>query len=88
MGLRAGDINAFRQSSGIMVARVSTTHQAMLELFQQVFLPYAECVTEPRKAFLTGYDWQIKTHLDDTFRFLIDQPLKIPEETMRTIVPR
>ncbi len=80
MGLRAGDLNAFRQSPHIIVARVSTTHQAMLELFRQRFAPYGQCTIEPRKVFLTGYDWQIKIQLDNSFEFLIDEPLQIPTE--------
>ncbi|HEV2137767.1 MAG TPA: LAGLIDADG family homing endonuclease [Nitrososphaerales archaeon] len=78
MGLRAGDLNAFRQSSQIIVGRVSTTHQALLELFQQTFAPYGQCIMEPRKVFLTGYDWQIKIHLDNSFEFLIEEPLEVP----------
>lgn len=80
MGLRAGDLNAFRQSSNTVVGRISTTHQAMLELFQQVFAQYGQCTMEPRKVFLTGHDWQIKIHLNNSFEFLIDKPLRIPTE--------
>jgi hypothetical protein len=80
MGLRAGDINVFRQSSEVIVARVSTTHQAMLELFQQAFAPYGACTIEPRKVFLTGYDWQIRVRLNDSFEFLINHSLEIPTE--------
>ncbi len=55
-GLRAGDVNVMRASRLKILARVSTTHQAMLELFQQTFAPYGQCTAEPRKVFLTGYD--------------------------------
>jgi hypothetical protein len=78
MGLRAGDLNAFRQSSHVLVGRVSSTHQAMLELCQQTFAPYGQCPMEPRKVFLTGYDWQITIRLNDSFEFLIDKPPRIP----------
>ena len=80
MGLRAGDVNAFRQSQSVVVARVSTTHQAMIEPFQQTFTPCEQCVLEPRKVFLTGYDWQIRIQLDNSFEFLIEEPLRIPKE--------
>jgi len=80
MGLRAGDVNAFRQSSQVVVGRVSTTHQAMLELFQQTFAPYGQCIMEPRKVFLTGYDWQIRVQLNNSFEFLIDEPIRVPTE--------
>src|SRR5271157_226824 len=80
MGLRAGDINVMRTSHLKMVSRVSSTHQAMLELFRQTFAPYGQCNAEPRKVFLSGYDWQLKVQLDGSFEFLVDEPLEIPSE--------
>ena len=35
----------------------------------------------PRRVFLTGYDWQVRVRLDDSFRFLIDKPAQIPTES-------
>ena len=78
LGLRAGDLNVVRVSRRTVMARISTTHQAMLELFEKTFFPYATCVTTPRRVFLTGYDWQIRAQLDDTFAFLIEKPSSLP----------
>ncbi len=77
-GLRAGDVNTMRASRLKILARVSTTHQAMLELFQQTFAPYGQCIAAPREVFLTGYDWQIRVDLNNSFEFLMDEPLRIP----------
>ena len=80
LGYRAGDVNAFQDSTLTVTARVSTTHQAMLEMFHQSFSHYGHCVVVPRKVFLTGYDWQIKAYLDNSFRFIIPRPLNPPSE--------
>lgn len=80
MGLRAGDVNAFRASRQSLIARVSTTHQAMIELFHQTFAPYGQCMIQPRIVFLTGYDWQVRIRLDNSFEFLLDEPLEVPKE--------
>lgn len=50
----------------------------MLDLFQQTFAPFGHCTFESRKVFLTGFDWQVKVELDNTFEFLIDKPVRIP----------
>jgi hypothetical protein len=80
MGMRAGDLNAFRQSPACIVGRVSTTHRAMLELFQQTFAPYGQCTMAARRVFLSGFDWQIKVNLDNSFEFLVDKPISVPTE--------
>lgn len=80
MGLRAGDINARRTSHFTILARVSSTHQAMLELFRWSFAPYGQCNAEPRRVFLSGYDWQLKMELDESFEFLVDESQEIPSE--------
>jgi len=78
LGLRAGDLNVVRVSRRTVMARVSTTHQAMLELFEKTFAPYTICVTTPRRVFLTGHDWQIRAYLDDSFAFLVEKPSSLP----------
>jgi len=78
LGYRAGDVNAFQDSAQTVTARVSTTHQSMLEMFQTCFSPYGRCIVVPRRVFLTGYDWQILVHLDNSFGFLIPRPLHPP----------
>ncbi len=79
LGLRSGDLNAIRKSKNVVTARISTTHQAMLELFERTFTPYSQCISYSRRAFLTGYDWQIKAYLDDTFDFLVRKPVAPPQ---------
>jgi len=79
-GFRAGDVNAFQDSAYTVTARVSTTHQSMLEMFKTCFSPYGCCLLVPRKVFLTGYDWQALIHLDNSFRFLIPKPLVPPSD--------
>lgn len=81
LGYRAGDMNAFQASTNTVVARVSTTHQAMLEMFEKTFAPYGHCEAAPRQVFLTGYDWQIRATLDKSFSFLIAKPTHPPCET-------
>ncbi len=80
LGYRAGDVNAFQDSALTVTARVSTTHQAMLQMFQKSFSQYGYCFATPRRVFLTGYDWQIKAYLDNSFRFMIPRPLSPPSE--------
>ena len=82
LGYRAGDLNAFQDSALTITARVSTTHQAMLETFRAAFTRYGHCIMTPRRVFLTGYDWQIKAYLDNSFRFLIPKPTEPPSETV------
>jgi hypothetical protein len=78
LGLRGGDLNAARTSPNSVMARVSTTHPAMLGLFVQKFGNYGHCSIVPRKVFLTGYDWQARTYLDNSFRYLVEKPQTIP----------
>lgn len=80
LGYRAGDVNAFQDSAFTVTTRISTTHRAMIEMFQASFSQYGYCVAAPRKIFLTGYDWQIKAYLDNSFRFLIPKPQSPPSE--------
>jgi len=80
LGYRAGDVNAFQDSALTVTARVSTTHKAMIEMFQATFSQYGHCIATPRKVSLTGYDWQIKVYLDNSFRFLIPKPQFPPSE--------
>lgn len=83
LGLRAGDVNSARTSPNSVMARVSTTHPAMLELFVQTFGSYGHCSLVPRKVFLTGYDWQMRTYLDSSFSFLIGKPATVPDTIAR-----
>ncbi len=79
-GLRAGDLNAVRRSKNVVTARVSTTHRAMLGLFGRSFGQYGQCISYPRRVFLTGYDWQIKAYLDNSFDFILRKPAAPPQD--------
>lgn len=78
LGLRAGDLNAVHKSKNVVTAPVSTTHRAMLELFVSTFSQYGQCIRYPRRVFLTGYDWQIKVYLDNSFDFILQKPVIPP----------
>ena len=78
MGYRAGDVNAFQDSALTVTARVSTTHQSMIDMFRATFAHHGHCTMIPRRVFLTGYDWQVKVYLDNSFRFLIPKTTALP----------
>jgi hypothetical protein len=73
MGLRYGDLDAVRHGRAVRV-RVSTTHPAMAELFESIFLPYGMVHRYPRKAKLTGYEWTLECDLESSFEFLLKKP--------------
>lgn len=80
LGYRAGDLNAFQDSALTVTARVSTTHAAMLEMFEKTFATYGHCAAVPREVFLTGHDWQVHGYLDNSFRFLLPKPISPPTQ--------
>jgi len=81
LGLRAGDINAWKKSPHTIEARVSTTHPAMSRLFSRVFERYGHLMHFAEPAYLTGrYRWQIKAHLDRSFSFLVQKPNSVPSD--------
>jgi len=83
LGLRAGDLNAAGLSEETIIARVSSTHTALLELFMKSFARYGQCTRTARRVFLTGYDWQIKVPLNQSFSFLLEKPTSINFEEYR-----
>lgn len=72
MGLRYGDLHVVKHGRAIR-ARVSTTHQAMADLFEMVFTPYGHVHRYPREAKLVGYEWTLEVDLDHTFEFLLSK---------------
>jgi len=74
LGFRGGDLNSARSSPNSIMARVSTTHPAILNLFVQTFGRYGHYSLTPRQVFLAGYDWQARTYLDNSFSYLVDSP--------------
>jgi DNA-binding CsgD family transcriptional regulator len=83
LGLRSGDLNAAKTSLNSVMARVSTTHPAMVELFTRTLDNYGHCSLVTRIVFLTGYGWQGRTYLDNSFSFLIDKPKTVPTDEMQ-----
>ncbi len=78
LGLRGGDLNAARTSRNSVMVRVSTTHPSILDLFLKTFGHYGHCGVVPRQVFLTGYDWQARAYLDNSFSYLIRKPQTVP----------
>ena len=72
IGLRYGDLNVVRHGRAIR-ARVSTTHPAMAELFENLFSPYAHISWYPRSAKLVRYEWTLECDLDGSFQFLLSK---------------
>jgi len=82
LGLRAGDINAWRKSLNTVEVRVSTTHPAMSRLFARAFSKYGHLMRFAEPAYLPGhFRWQSKAHLDTTFEFLVLKPREVPDGT-------
>lgn len=80
VGLRAGDVNAWQKTRNTIEARVSTTHPAMANLFSNSFKPYGHIMADAGKAYLPGrYRWQIRAHLDSSFRFLVSKASSPPK---------
>ncbi len=79
LGLRAGDVNAWRKSPNTVEARVSTTHPAMSRLFSGVFGKYGHLMLRAEPAYLPGVcRWQMRVHLDPSFDFLVRKPRSVP----------
>lgn len=81
LGLRAGDINAWRKTANTIEVRVSTTRPAMAKPFSDSFEKYGQIMADAGRAYLPGrYRWQIRVHLDNTFRFLVSKTSDLPAE--------
>jgi hypothetical protein len=81
LGLRAGDINAWRKSRNTVEVRVSTTHPAMSRLFSKAFERYGHLMLSAEPAYLPGhFRWQSRAHLDTSFEFLVTKPRQVPDE--------
>jgi len=85
LGLKHGDLYAYRPWTGAVRVSLGTTHPAMCELFQQLFGPYGHVYRFPRyKQDQNSYEWNLDVILDESFSFLIqdfDQSLPWVMET-------
>jgi len=84
LGLRAGDLNAQRNSCLTIKVRLSTTHPAMQTLMENVFGKYGTVYSRPYfdKRY-NSFVWDILVWLDNTFTFLIKKPERIPRWVLR-----
>lgn len=79
LGLRAGDIHARKRATNTIGVNVTTTHPAMFKLFTQTFGRYGRVKKYPVNAQL-GYEWYVYCDLDTSFEFLIEKPMKVPND--------
>jgi len=73
IGLRCGDLHVVRHGRAVRV-RVSTTHPAMAQLFEDLFSAYGHISKYARTAKLTGYEWSLECDLHISFEFLLVKP--------------
>jgi len=72
LGLRHGDLSAWRPFGDVTRVSTSTTHPQMVELFRKLFEPYGHVNQHPRyKKDTRSYEWNISANLDSSFEFLI-----------------
>jgi len=78
LGLRSGDITAYRKGYLIRVS-TGSTHQAQIKMFKEIFGKYTHTYTGIVKNNLSGKEWMIHCDLHNSFSFLIKKPLSIPD---------
>lgn len=72
LGLRHGDLSAWRPFGDVTRVSTSTTHPQMVQLFRKLFEPYGHVYQHPRyKKDTRSYEWNISANLDSSFEFLI-----------------
>ena len=72
LGLRHGDLSAYRPWTSTVRVSTSTTHPALAELFSSLFQGYGHVYRFPRYKKDTGsYEWNLQVLLDQSFDFLI-----------------
>ena len=82
LGLRYGDLYAYRPFGDAVGVSTSTTHPGMYQLFEALFGPYGPVYRYPRYKKDNGsYEWNIQATLDSSFSFLL-QPL---DETLKWV---
>jgi hypothetical protein len=77
LGLRYGDLHAYRPFGDAVGVSTSTTHPGLYRLFEALFGPYGPVYRSPRYKKDNGfYEWNIQATLDSSFGFLL-QPLDL-----------
>ena len=77
LGLRAGDFHAKYMKESIRV-QTTTTHKAQIDLLKNSFEKYGEIKVYLYKNKHWGDQWFIYVDLNQSFKFLVDKPEKIP----------
>ena len=73
LGLKHGDLYAYRPFGDAVRVSTSTTHPALAELFTQLFSPHGHMSKHPRYKKDTGtYGWNFEVILDKSFGFLLE----------------
>jgi len=73
LGVAHGDFNVSSPFGDAVRVSTSTTHPAMVELFENLFGRYGHVGRHPRYKKDTGtYEWNIQVILDKSFEFLLD----------------
>ncbi len=73
LGVSHGDFHVYRPFGDAVRVSTSTTHPAMVELFESLFSRYGHVDKYPRyKNDTHTYEWNIQVILDRSFEFLLD----------------
>ncbi|MDA4116029.1 MAG: LAGLIDADG family homing endonuclease [Thaumarchaeota archaeon] len=73
LGLRHGDLSASTPWKGAVRISTSTTHPAMVELFESLFVSKGHVYRYPRyKKDTSTYEWNISANVDGSFIFLLE----------------
>jgi hypothetical protein len=84
LGVAHGDFHVSRPFGDAVRISTSTTHPAMVELFESLFSRYGHVDRYPRYKKDTGtYGWNIQVILDKSFEFLLEPRDKCREWVMR-----
>lgn len=84
LGLRYGDLSAQKHGRNIRID-VSSTHPAMLRLFEDIFSAYGKIRTYPKfdkKPSITHfhrYQWKIYCDVNKSFKFILKKCNRIPK---------
>ncbi|MDA4128566.1 MAG: hypothetical protein OK422_03810 [Thaumarchaeota archaeon] len=72
VGFATGDLDVVKHGRAVRV-RTSTTHPAMVSLFDSLFASSGRVKRYPREAKLTGYEWDLEVDLDASYEFMFDK---------------
>jgi hypothetical protein len=72
LGVSHGDFHIMRPFGDAVRVSTGTTHPAMVELFEDLFVRYGHVSVYPRyKRDTNSYEWNIQVILDSSFEFLL-----------------